>query len=443
MYAPMIVKRKNDWALIYMMDSSPARSWVLAVSTASKPEGPYGDTKIMLNVGKKTNYQPLQEFFPAFTHDGYVYFPATSVSINRNYQSVHRVKTEDLTDADKYELFSNGGFWHSVNVENEYAGIWGQTFTGFIDDKDSIYVMFPSKDPKNYGTINLAKASWNNLYRNRGFKLTANEGNSFSYIKKIIDIEDINLEFKLDGTMHVIWDFHTPVDILNGWGKFALDQNDADYKEIVVNKTGWKINVYDSGKNVLTVDSGSIRHWNSDKNKLQLKMENGQYTLVINDVKCWEGKVKSNPGVAGVSLDPHSFLFADHFVVKGRQTEGSLSYGFYRALLNAGNQDSDWVFKKDPMFLHGRGAISKKDSSFAKWNFDGKGFELFSPKGPLYGTINIYLDGKLLKKLSLKNSLEIKSSVIFKYTDMSMGSHAVYIESLDGLLPVDCINIAL
>jgi hypothetical protein len=442
-FAPMIIKRKNDWALLYVMDTSPPRSWALAASTASQPNGPYSDSKIILNVEEKTNYPPLLEYFPAFTYDGYAYFPATSVSINRNYQSVYRVKIEDITDSDKYEIFSAGSFWHSVNVGNEYAGIWGQTFSGFIDDKDSIYVMYPSKDPQNYGTINLAKASWNHLYRNRGFNLTANEGNSFSYIKKVIDVEVIDITFKLEGTMHLIWDFHSPIDILNGWGKFDLYQNDAAYKEIVINKTDWKINVLDSGKNIQFVDSGKIKNWNNEKNRLQLKKENGKYILVLNDSQCWEGILKSNPGVAGLSLNPYGYLFADRFVVDGRKIKGSVTYGFYEALVNAGNQDSDWVFKKDSQFLYGRGAVSKKDSSFAKWNFYGKGFELFSPKGPLYGTINIYLDGKLLKKTSIKNSQEIKSSVIFKSGNLPLGDHAVYIESLDGLLPVDCINIEL
>jgi len=443
MYAPIIIKRNSDWTLLYMMDTNTTSSWALAASTAPKPEGPYSDTKIMQNVEKKTNYPPLLEYFPAFTHDGYVYFPATSVSINRNYQSVYRVKTEDITNSDKYEIFSAGSFWHSVNVENEYAGIWGQTFTGFVDDKDSIYVMFPSKDMKNYGTINLAKTSWNHLYRERGFNLTAHEGNSFSYIKKVMDIEDIDVKFKLEGTMHIIWDFHSPIDILDGWGKFDLYQNDANYKEIVVNKTGWKINVLDSGKNTLRVDSGKIHHWNSAENRLQLKKENGKCIFILNDIKCWEGILKNNPGIVGVALNPHSYLFSDYFVLNGRQLKGSVTYGYYEALLNAGNKDSDWSFKKDTLFLYGKGAVSKRDSSFVKWNFDGKGFELFTPKGPAYGTINIYLDGKLLKNISLKEPYEIKSSAIFKSTDYKMGSHAVYIESLDGLLPVDCIKIEL
>ena len=443
MYAPMIVKRKNDWVLLYDMDTQPARSWALAASTSDRPEGPYGDTKIIRHEEGKMYYPPLLEYFPAFVYDGYVYLPSTSLSINRNYQYVQRVKIEDVTDPGKYEVFNAGSFWHAEDVENEYVGIWGQTFTGFIDDKDSIYVMFPSKDPKDYGTINLAKASWDHLYRNRGFNLTANEGNSFSYIKKAVEVKDINIEFKLEGTMHIIWDFHTPLDILNGWGKFTLNHNDADYKEIVVNKNNWKINIYDSGKNILHVDSGEIQHWTPTGNNLQIKKEDGKYSLFINNVKCWEGILKSNPGVVGVSLDPNSYLFADRFVVEGPQRKGFVTYGFYRALVAAGNQDDNWVFKKDTIFLYGKGAVSKRDSSFAKWNFDGKGFELFSPKGPMYGTINIYLDGKLLKHLSLKNPRELKSSVIFKSGDLITRSHAVYIESLDGPLPVDCLKIEL
>ncbi len=443
MYAPMIVKREKDWALLYMMDTTPTSSWALAVSTASNPEGPYSESKIILNVERKTNYEPLQEYFPAFLHDGYAYFPATSVSINRNYQSVHRVKVEDLTNPDKYELFSGGSFWHSENVENEYSGIWGQTFTGFVDENDSVYVMFPSKDPHDYGTINLAKASWKNFNRARGFNLTANEGNTFSYLKRWLDIKDIDLKFKLDGTMHLVWDFHSPIDILNSWGKFSLIQDNADYKEIELNRTGWKIYEYENGKNIIRIDSGKVNLLNTDDNRLQLIMENGKATFVLNGEKRWSGILSSKPGIVGVSLMPHSFLFANSFVVNGAQKQGSVIYGYYQALVNTGNYDNDWTFKKDSMFLFGRGAVSKKDSSFAKWNFDGKGFELYSPKGPDYGSVNVYLDGKLLNNIVLTSSKVIRSEVVFKSEELPRGSHAVYIESMDGALPLDCINIQL
>ncbi|TAN21706.1 MAG: hypothetical protein EPN37_00115 [Chitinophagaceae bacterium] len=443
MYAPMIVKQKNDWVLLYMMDTQPPRSWALAASTSKEPWGPYTHTTILRHAEVKKHYPPLIEYFPAFTYKKYVYIPGTSVSINRNYQYVQRVKIKDVTNPDKYRIFNAGSFWHPENVENEYAGIWGQTFSAFIDNRnDSMYVMFPSKDKNDFGTINLAKASWKHLYRNQGFNFDANEGNSFLFIKEGIDVGEINMNFSLDGTMHLIWDSHTPIDIQNGWGKFSLDQNNANYKEIVINRRKWKINVY-VDNNIQTIDSGTIQNWQNTGNNLILKIVNSQYSLTINSTVLWEGKLNGNPGIMGVFLDPHSYLYANSFLVSGKKIKGHVTYGFYRALVNAGDQDSDWTFKKDTMFLNGNGAVSKKDSSFAKWNFFGKRFSLFSPKGPLYGTVNIYLDGKLLRRISLEETQPKRSSMIFQSDTFRPGDHAVYIESSDGLLPVDCIKVEL
>ena len=443
MYAAMIIKRKNDWVLAYMMDIEGGGSWALALSTASKPEGPYSEAKIIMNTEKKTGFSPLQEFFPAFMHEGYVYFPSTSVATNRNYQSLYRAKIEDMTDSDKYETVKMGAFWHSENVENEHAGIWGQTMTGFIDDKDSMYVMFPSKDLQNYGTINLAKAAWKNLDRKSGFNLAGNEGPTFSYLKKIIDLDSIDMNFKLDGTMRILFDYNSPFDYQNFWARFSITQNKADFKELVINKSEWKINVYNPKTGISRIDSGKIQGWNTHNNTLQLKREFGKYKLTINNKKCWEGQLKSSPGLVGIALDPLSYLFVNNFVVEGAEKEGYITHGFYEALVNAGNRESDWDFKSDEMFFNGKGAVSKKKSSAVEWTFEGKVFELLSPLGPQYGKINVYLDGKLLTKLSLKNTKLVKSNTVFKSSKLSNVQHTVFIESVDGLLPVDCIRVLL
>ena len=161
----MLVKREKDWVMLYMMDTASPRSWALAASTAQNPEGPFSEAVLIKNVEGKENYPPLMEYFPAFSHDGYTYFPATSVAVNRNYQLINRAKTEQITDPKKWEVFSAGSFWHSTTDPNEYAGIWGQTITGFVDDSDSLVLMYPSKTKQNVGTINLAKASWSHLFR--------------------------------------------------------------------------------------------------------------------------------------------------------------------------------------------------------------------------------------------------------------------------------------
>jgi hypothetical protein len=439
MYAPMIFKRENDWVIAYMLDALPA--WALAVSTAPKPEGPYSDPKIVLNVERKTNYQPLQEFYPAFTHKGYAYFPSTSVANNRNYQAVHRVKIEEMTEPDKYELFSEGAFWHSENVQNEYAGIWGQTFSGFVNDKDSLFVMYPSKDHNNIGTINLAKSYWFKLNRQRGFWLTAHEEKSFSYIRRMIHPDEINTIVNLDGEMHIVWDFNTPIDVQNSWGKFSFEDENADYKEVVINKNSWKVNYFRKGEGITMVDSGKIIGWNRDMNTINIKRVKEKYILRINGRNYWEGELTENSGLIGILLNKHSYLFVNQFKATGKQISGQVSYGYFDALIASGNKEKDWEFKRSSQFIFGKGAVSIQDSAFAKWNFVGKGFELYAPMGPLYGTVNIFLDGVLLGKVLLKQLKEQKSSLIFKSYALQMKSHAVYIESLDGLLPVDCIKV--
>jgi len=441
MYAQMLVKRKDDWVLLYMVDTAPARSWALAVSTAPHPEGPYSDPVLIRNVEGKTSYPPLMEYFPAFEHKGYIYFPATSVATNRNYQLISRVKTEDVTNRDKWEIFSAGTFWHSENTENEYAGIWGQTLTGFVDDSDSIVVMYPSKNKMNYGTINLAKASWNQPDRKRGFALSACESCSFTYIKRGIDLDDLNMDFDLSGTMRIVWDFHKSLDIQITWGKFSFNQDEGEYKEIELSGNRWSVNLI-SKSNIQRLDSGEVLNLKGTGNHLHLGRVNGLYSLSIDDRKLWEGHLTDNPGVIGIMLDPHSNLFASRFEVKGRPTKGKLSLGYYEALLNAGNQDTDWEFKKDILFRNGRGAISKVDNAFAKWNFEGTRFTIYLPKGPTFGTVAIYVDGQAVGNVNLKSDTLINSKVVFKSESLQRGPHAVYIESSGGRLPLDCIEIS-
>ena len=107
----------------------------------------------------------------------------------------------------------------------------------------------------------------------------------------------------------------------------------------------------------------------------------------------------------------------------------------------SGNEDKDWDVLKDARFRSGQGAISKQDSAFAKWNFEGKGFEIYLPKGPQFDSANIYIDGQFAGNIMLKNEQLQNSSMVFESKTLRRGSHAVYIESSDGRLPLDCIEV--
>jgi hypothetical protein len=447
-YAPMLIKRKHDWVLLHMMDMQPSGAWALAYATSFSPKGPFSDSKILRSVESKKFYPPLQEYFPAFSHNGYSYVPATSVAVNRDYQFLYRVKTEDVTNPDKWESVSENSVWHSIQRENEYCGIWGQTINGFIDNHDSLYVMYPSRTKENFGTINLAKVSSKNLAGGNGFCLSAPNQKSFSYIKKAFDVECINVEYDLQGTLHLIWDFQGLLDLKTGWGKFDLASNNStNYKEILIGKNEWKVNIVEK-ENTVNIASGNFTAGESGQ-KLKLNKEHGKYVLNLNGKKCWEGILKAGKGIVGICVDEQSYFSAKHFVVKGKIYSGEISYGFCEALvtsgyiLNENSQLDDWIIVKDSTFLYDQGAVSKSNSAFIKWNFSGRRFKLYSPKGQDFGTINIYIDGNFSNNISLRNSKASKSSVVYESSGLKNGNHALFIETKDGKLPVDCIKVEL
>ena len=240
--------------------------------------------------------------------------------------------------------------------------------------------------------------------------------------------------------MRLVWDFHKPIEIKDGWGKHAFDQNEGDYKEIEISQNHWKLR-YINKLTLQTIDSGDFTGINAKIISLELRKKNGEYQLLINKNEVWNGRLTVNPGVIGIMLDPHSTLTMNRFEVSGRQIPGKFLYGCYEAILDAGNQDQDWEFIKDPLFRIGHGAVSKLDSAAAKWNFEGTGFELWLPQGPQFGTVSISVDSQPVGKANLKSDHPINSSAVFKSKPLHNGPHAVYVTSMDGRLPLDCLEV--
>ncbi|MCP4645372.1 MAG: hypothetical protein GY851_33320, partial [bacterium] len=159
-YASSIIKRTNDWLVLTLTDSGPSFGWALLGMTAEKPEGPYTSPKLLLYPESDRFHPPLLEFFPAFVHEGYVYAPSTSVALNRNFGTVFRVPMETAMKPEAWSIVQHGSVWHAADVEHEAFGIWGQTFSGFVDPEGVFRVMFPSRDSQGRGTINLASRPW-------------------------------------------------------------------------------------------------------------------------------------------------------------------------------------------------------------------------------------------------------------------------------------------
>jgi hypothetical protein len=195
-YAATLVRRKHDWMIVAMMDHAP-NSWALFAFTAPSPEGPYGERVLLRNVEGDGFHPPLLEFYPALVHRGFVYAPTTSVALNRNYNALFRAPLERAMEPVAWELVQNGSVWHAEDVENEAYGLWGQTFSGWVDGNGVLQAAFQSRDPKGMGTVNLAARPWNQPLRKSGFVMSGHQGPSLTLLQRAF------AGFRLDAKLHV------------------------------------------------------------------------------------------------------------------------------------------------------------------------------------------------------------------------------------------------
>jgi hypothetical protein len=205
-YAATLVRRKHDWMIVAMMDHAP-NSWALFGMTAPKPEGPYGERILLRNVEGDGFHPPLLEYYPAFVHRGYVYAPATSVALNRNYNALFRAPLERAAEPGAWELVQNGSLWHAEDVENEAYGLWGQTFSGWVDENGVLRVSFHSRDPKGMGTVNVAARPWNQPLRKSGFVMSGHQGPSLTLLQRAFAGFRLEARLRLRGTAQLLVDY--------------------------------------------------------------------------------------------------------------------------------------------------------------------------------------------------------------------------------------------
>ncbi|MCX6928944.1 MAG: hypothetical protein NT154_37895, partial [Verrucomicrobia bacterium] len=205
-YAATLLRRKHDWMIVAMMDCAP-NSWALFGMTAPNPVGPYGERVLLRNVESDGFHPPLLEFYPAFVHRGFVYAPATSVALNRDYNALFRASLEKAADPTAWKLIQNGSLWHSDDVENEAYGLWGQTLSGSVGTDGMFRVSFHSRDPHGMGTVNVAARPWNQPLRKRGFVMSGHQGPSLTLLRRAFADFCLNASLRARGTVRLLFDY--------------------------------------------------------------------------------------------------------------------------------------------------------------------------------------------------------------------------------------------
>jgi hypothetical protein len=432
---------ENGWMVLFMLDSGEYFSWALIAVTAKSIGGPWSEPVILNSVESQRYYPALLEYFPAFTYDGYVYAPATSVSLNRNYQAIFRSPVEKAHNPSSWELWKEGSLWHAIPAENEHEGIWGQTISGYVDEKDTFQVMFPSLDRNDFGTINTASRSWTHPYRDRGFCMSGHKAPSVSFLYQEYLKPVVNIELRYTGNFSVIFDARAPL------GPDAPSSNNrihplmlSDQKRIEISGNKWEL-IQSDGKNRQTsIASGEFTR--KDTCKIRFGFSNNKRSLNINGNEVWSGESAERGGHIGLCCEDHSYVDIFSFLVQGKAIDSSFGYLYTELLQGAGNRMSSWsVIQNDSLYTYGIGAETAVPGTRVKLNFTGSRFTVYSPKKPVFGKLKLTVDGGEGVILDTRSDRPSKSAPIYQSGELPAGRHAVVMESVDRVMGVDYVRV--
>jgi uncharacterized protein len=441
-YAATLLKLKKQWVILFDLDSGPYFSWGLTAITAPSPEGPWS-LPVLLNSTESDRYYPsLLEYYPVFLHNDTLYAPATSVAKNRNFQCIFRVPSEEVMNPEKWQLWKEGSLWHSIHAENEHEGIWGQTYSGFVNRENVLKVMYPSRDKQNRGTINLAQTDWGKPQRDTGFVFSGHGSPSFTSIAGFYNQPEISASFSYYGTIAVFWNYQAPAgpDHPNADAELhplmftsnsRLELDDEEWLLLEASPDGQTDTIARGLLDKLPDKYLTIRHINQ------------QIIISINHKIAWQGIVKSsNCGKCGLFAMKNSGVEMHSFVVNGIVRPGYTNWLYTEGLVNSGSNLKDWeIIENKGIYTYGSGAVSRIDTARAKWSFTGSGFDLYCPKMPDLGKAEILLNGKVVGNIDLHAESQVKSAVVFSMRSLGELKNAIVIKGKNGKIALDCLRV--
>jgi hypothetical protein len=441
-YAGTLLKARNRWVFLFMLDSGPHFGWGLVAVSAPTPEGPWSEPVFIRGVEGDYYHPSLMEYYPAFSYQDTVYAPATSVALNRNFQAVFRAPLEDMMNPDKWELWREGSVWHSMNSENEYAGIWGQTITGFIDNSGIFKVMYPGLDAENLGTINLASSNWSKMYRDTGFVFTGHGGPSYTEIPGFYKYPEIAASFSHYGTVAFMLNDLAPKGPDVPRSNATLHPfMFTSHNRIQLTENQWfLIHASNEGKTD-TISKGYYDK--AEYTSLKIKHHGSKSLIYLNNNLAWQGELPDPAwGRFGLLAMSHSGIEMKSCQVGGESRPGYSSWLCTEGLLNSASDLKDWEeCRNNTLFTYGIGAISRTDTAHVKWSFTGTGFDLICPKMQSLGKARIILNGKIMGEINLFSATPEKSSIVYSIRNLPGRKNALVIQSTNGRLAVDCLRV--
>lgn len=443
MYAATLLRRRNDWLVLAMM-STPGNAggtWALVAMTASQPDGPYGAPTLLLYPQSDRYHPSPVEFFPAFAHGERVYAPATSVARNRSYQVLYAAPLEEAHEPDLWEIVLDGSVWHDEPVPHEATGIWGQTIAGAVDGRCILHVLFPSKTTDDVGTIGLASRRLDRPFR-RGFVVSAPNAPSLGLMRSSYDEFALSAELHASGPFAIVWGHTAPLGPDRPFGADA-----EPHPRTLGQCLRWEFRGRTWTLARLNVDGAAEELASGDHDtqpgtpvSAAVECNQDHVSLRLSRTIVWQGEVRSRCGRLGVLAQRGSIVRVHAFLIAGEPRQERIVLLPTEGTMGSGASRRDWRSEEAPCFRFGFGCRSISDAAAAKWNYRGKGFRLWSPKGPGLGKLKIRVDGKDRAPVDLVARSWEKSTAIYEDLGLAKGLHTVMISAGGGAIVCDVLE---
>ncbi|OGD19636.1 MAG: hypothetical protein A2W03_02350 [Candidatus Aminicenantes bacterium RBG_16_63_16] len=459
-YAPTLFRRKNDWLILADMSTprNAGGTWALVAMTAAKPSGPYSPPELLLYPQSGAFHPAPIEWYPSFTYQGDVYAPATSVGANRSFQAIFRAPLERAHIPTAWTVERCGSCWHDEPVEREARGLWGQTFSGFVDSTGSLKALFPSKDGADRGTINLAERNWNRPDRD-GFTLSAPNGPALSLLLREHRDFELKAEIRATGAWRLVWNHRAPLGTNRIWhadgGPHSLVFSDCT--ELAIADVGWELRQSNVAGEASVLGRGTLppreKHSQSvrqghppDHDQLareivRIRQRGGRLSISIGGGEVFSSKAPAGAGSIGFVAESPGILYVDRFLLSNLGESCSKFLLATDAILGAGSGQDGWEEEKSAHFKFGQGYACATAGIAAKWNYRGRGFRLWSPRGPAFGRARILVDGREQGEIILTCPRDGPSRPVFEVADLPLGFHAVTLTQTAGRLACDALEV--
>jgi hypothetical protein len=435
LYASTLLRRKHDWLLLAIVDSSPERSRALVALTAARPEGPYSEPVAVIH-NDDGHFKPMQiEFFPAFTHAGTVYAPATGLALNRNYQAVFAADLEQAHRPEGWRFEQDGSFWHSEDTPAEGLGLWGQTPGCTVYDGDLLAV-FPTRDRQSIGHLGVARRPWDKPFRDR-LVFSGHEGAAPAPLRWTYDTFDLDAVLIPRGCCRLLWAW-TPVV---GYGNA---DNWDPHPQVLSTSQAFECD--DAAWRVVTGD-GSTRQVIAEGQRPSgpatlriMRQTDGHTTISLGGTQIWQGALPAGGGCLGLWTDTWSHLEVSRLAITGTRRPATAWYGAAEAFYGAGGTPSEWTMSQHPAFCFGEVLVHRGDGGRVKWNVRASSLTLWAPSGPDGVAYAVELDGRTVATVDVRTPREMPASPVWTSGSIPFAPHTVVLRAVRGPLVVGALE---